>query len=98
MGDNLGPNGRRVSLRLAVVLIAATSVAAQAPAPTLKSPMSPRAAPDADGFIRRWLMLEPIASTGLTENIVREAVRRNIFPANSRSSRAMLESGLDSPA
>jgi hypothetical protein len=69
----------RKKLAAALVLIGAASVAAQAPAPTLKSPMSPRAAPDADGFIRRWLLLEPIASTGLTEKVVREAVTKEYF-------------------
>jgi len=63
-----------------LILVAAGVVAAQAPAPTLKSPASPRSAPDADGFIRRWLLLEPIASTGLTENVVREAVKKEYFP------------------
>jgi hypothetical protein len=67
-------------LAAVLILIAAGVVAAQAPAPTLKSPASPRSAPDADGFIRRWLLLEPIASTGLTENVVREAVKKEYFP------------------
>jgi hypothetical protein len=71
---------RKKRLAAVLVLIGAAGVAAQAPAPTLKSPMSPRAAPDADGFIRRWLLLEPIASTGLTEKIVREAVTKEYFP------------------
>jgi hypothetical protein len=63
-----------------LVLVAAVSVAAQAPAPTLKTPTSPRSAPDSDGFIRRWMLLEPIASTGLTENVVRQAVNKEYFP------------------
>lgn len=64
----------------ALALMAAAGLAAQAPAPTLKSPASPQAAPDRDGFIRRWLLLEPIASSGLTENVVREAVKKEYFP------------------
>jgi len=71
---------RKKQLTAALALIGAAGVAAQAPAPTLKSPTSPRAAPDADGFIRRWLLLEPIASAGLTEKIVREAVMKEYFP------------------
>lgn len=63
-----------------LVLLAAGSIAAQTPALTLKSPASARSAPDADGFIRRWLLLEPIASTGLTENVVREAIKKEYFP------------------
>jgi hypothetical protein len=68
--------------RLAAVLalIAAAGVAAQAPAPTLKTPTSPRSAPDSDGFIRRWMLLEPIASTGLTDNVVKQAVKKEYFP------------------
>jgi hypothetical protein len=73
------PFGKK-QLAAFLVLIAAGSVAAQAPAPTLKRPASPRSAPDADGFIRRWLLLEPIASAGLTENVVREAVKKEYFP------------------
>ncbi len=67
-------------LAAVLILIAVGGVAAQAPAPTLKTPATPRAAPDDDGFIRRWLLLEPIASTGLTENVVREAVKKEYFP------------------
>jgi hypothetical protein len=72
--------GAEKAMRALLVLIAVTTLTAQAPAPTLKSPTSPRSVPDADGFIRRWLLLEPIASTGLTENVVREAVKKEYFP------------------
>jgi hypothetical protein len=67
-------------LAAVLVLIAAAGVAAQTPPTTLKSPATPRTAPDADGFLRRWLLLEPIVSTGLTENVVREAVKKEHFP------------------
>jgi len=37
--------------------------------------------PDADGFIQRWLILEPIRSdNALTDNAVREAVKKEYFP------------------
>lgn len=52
----------------------------KAPAPTLKAPAGPKATPDADGFIRRWMLLEPIPANGLTENVVREAVKKEYFP------------------
>ena len=34
--------------------------AARGPAPTITRPATPTKAPDAEGFIRRWLVLEPI--------------------------------------
>lgn len=44
-------------------------------------PVSAEISPDADGFIRRWLILEPIPSnTQLTDNAVKEAVRKEYFP------------------
>jgi len=54
---------------------------ARAPAPTLTSPASPEKSPDADGFLQRWLILEPIRSnTALTDNAVKETVRKEYFP------------------
>ncbi len=53
---------------------------ARGPAPTLTSPASPEKAPNADGFIQRWLLLEPIAADGLTESVVQAAVRKEYFP------------------
>ena len=38
-------------------------------------------APDADGFIQQWLILEPIrANTPLTDNAIKEAVKKEYFP------------------
>jgi len=37
-------------------------------------------APDSDGFIQRWLILEPIPSSGLTDSAVRAAVKKEYFP------------------
>lgn len=48
--------------------------------PTLTKPASPEKAPDADGFIQRWLLLEPIPSVGLTDNAVQAAVKKEYFP------------------
>jgi hypothetical protein len=56
--------------------------AVQRPAPTtLVRPSSPAATPDAEGFVRRWLLLEPIPVSGqLTQAAVREAVATAHFP------------------
>lgn len=50
------------------------------PAATLKTPATPESRPDAEGFIRRWLVLEPIPSSGLTDSIVKAAVKTEYFP------------------
>src|SRR5678815_2004641 len=45
------------------IVVAASQAPTPAPRPpasSLASPDSPSKAPDADGFIRRWLVLEPI--------------------------------------
>jgi hypothetical protein len=68
---------------LATVLGTALSTAgaaAQTPAPTLSSPTTLESAPAADGFLQRWLLLEPIAADGLTESAVRAAVKKVYFP------------------
>jgi hypothetical protein len=57
--------------------------AAPRPAPTtLVQPSSASAAPDAEGFLRRWLLLEPIPVSGqLTQSAVREVVTTTYFPS-----------------
>jgi hypothetical protein len=47
--------------------------------PTITSPATPTKAPDEDGFIRRWLVLEPIAANGLTDSAVRAIVKKEYF-------------------
>jgi hypothetical protein len=49
-------------------------------APTLARPDSVERAPTADGFIQRWLILEPIRANGLTDGIVRAIVGTEYFP------------------
>src|SRR6185436_3893318 len=66
----------------AIALIGiAAEVATRPPAPSLMRPASAEKDPDADGFIQRWLILEPIRSnTQLTDNAVKEAVKKEHFP------------------
>ena len=49
-------------------------------APTLAYPAAPAKAPDEEGFIRRWLILEPIKADGLTQSVVRKTVMKERFP------------------
>jgi len=47
--------------QLLMLLVAAAAAAtAQTPPVTLTTPASPDKAPDRDGFLQRWLLLEPI--------------------------------------
>ena len=48
--------------------------------PTLQRPASAESAPDADGFIRRWLILEPLPAMGLTDGAVQSSVKKEHFP------------------
>ena len=48
--------------------------------PTLRRPTSPEKAPSVDGFIQRWLVLEPIPAGGLTEGFVQTLVKKEHFP------------------
>jgi len=51
------------------------------PAPSLTRSTTTEKSPDADGFLQRWLILEPIRSnTALTDNAVKETVRKEFFP------------------
>jgi len=69
---------RAVSGLLAIAFT--LGVAAQVPPSTLSSPATPQTTPDADGFIPRWLLLEPIGVTGLTDNAVQASVKKEYFP------------------
>ena len=48
--------------------------------PTLTRPATPTKVPDEEGFIRRWLVLEPIGANALTDSAVQTAVKREYFP------------------
>ena len=69
------------ALLVPALLIAAQNEAPRAPAATLARPASPSKAPNADGFIQRWLLLEPIRTNGqLTDSAVQTAVKTDYFP------------------
>ncbi len=54
---------------------------ARGPAPSLNRPASPTKAPDAAGFLQRWLLLEPIKVAGqLTDGAVQAIVKKEYFP------------------
>ncbi|HEY3836168.1 MAG TPA: hypothetical protein VGL72_06335 [Bryobacteraceae bacterium] len=57
-----------------------SAVSAQVAPITLTKPGSLQRVPGVDGFIQRWLLLEPIGVTGLTESAVRSAVKKEYFP------------------
>jgi hypothetical protein len=63
-----------------LALAAASDIAGQIPASTLTPPAAPEKAPNADGFIQRWLLPEPIAANGLTDSGGQAAVKKEYFP------------------
>jgi hypothetical protein len=70
---------------LLVTVLAGPTVAQNAaprpPAATLTRPASASKAPSAEGFIQRWLLLEPIQTNGqLTDSAVQTAVKTDYFP------------------
>ena len=66
--------------KLALLLLLALSAQAQVAPVTLTPAASQEKAPDADGFLQRWLVLEPIESNGLTDAAVQAAVKKEYFP------------------
>ena len=50
------------------------------PADTLTKPATPSKAPSADGFIQRWIVLEPTPANALTQNAVQTIVHKEYFP------------------
>ena len=60
--------------RLIFVFAIAAMAAAQTPPSTLSKPSTAEAVTSADGFIRRWLILEPVVAKGLTDSVVRTTV------------------------
>ena len=72
-------------LKLAIVigsaLLGFAAENSPAPAPSLTRPDTAEKAPHPDGFLQRWLILEPIRVSGqLTDNAVQAAVKTDYFP------------------
>ncbi len=63
-----------------LVMAAAPGDAGRALGPSLTRPVTAETAPDAQGFIPRWLILEPIRASGVTDNAVQAAVKQEYFP------------------
>jgi hypothetical protein len=64
----------------APIATAALSQGARGPAPSLTRPATAEKAPDADGFMQRWLILEPIPVSGrLADSAVQATVKREYF-------------------
>ena len=58
---------------------AQTSLPPAVPADTLVKPVSREKAPGPDGFIQRWIILEPIPANALTQNAVQAEVKKEYF-------------------
>lgn len=59
---------------------AAAPAAPRPPAATLVRPTAGDKKPSEQGFIQRWIVLEPIPSPGLTDSAVQAAVKKEHFP------------------
>ena len=66
--------------RTSLAVLLAIAAAAQSPPVTLTLPASARRSPDSQGFIPRWLLLEPIPASGLTDSAVQAMVKKEYFP------------------
>jgi hypothetical protein len=70
-----------LSATIVHVIARAQNAAPRPVAPSLVRPTTPAKAPDADGFLRRWLILEPIPVSGqLNDSAVQSAVRTHDVP------------------
>ncbi len=68
-----------------LVMGAVPGTAARGPTATLTRPDSPSKAPDPDGFLQRWLLLDPIrvpvrSNQELTDTFVQAAIKKEYFP------------------
>jgi len=66
-------------------MAAEQGVVARGPAPNLTAPDSATKAPDPDGFLQRWLILEPIRvairnNGELTDSFVQKTLKKEYFP------------------
>ena len=58
----------------------AAATGPRGPAPTLTTPAMPSTRPDDEGFIRRWVLLEPMPANGVSEAAFRAVVNQEHFP------------------
>ncbi len=61
------------------MIVGLSNVAVSSPIPILGLKTSPRTVPNADGFIQRWLILEPMPAMGDTQNAVQASVKTEHF-------------------
>jgi hypothetical protein len=61
-------------------IAAAAGCAARGPTASLARTASAEKALNDEGFIQRWLILEPIPANGLTDSAVRSAIKNEYFP------------------
>ncbi len=79
---------RNILIRALVILVASAFLVLTAiPGSTLGSQIpiiglqnSPRNVPNSEGFIQRWLILEPLSASGDTQNAVQQTVKTEHFP------------------
>jgi hypothetical protein len=69
----------RTAYGIVLATVLATASVAQDFGPTLTRPPGAEAPPSPDGFIQRWLVLEPIPTTGLTDSAVQTSVKKQYF-------------------
>jgi len=68
-------------LAASALVMAVAQDTSRPPAPSLTRPATAEKSPDADGFLQRWLILDPIRTgAALTDNAVKEAARKEYFP------------------
>ena len=70
---------KRLALFAATLCIALAADPQAVPTLTLGKPAPGEIAPGPEGFIRRWMLLEPIPSPGLTDTAVQAAVKKEHF-------------------
>lgn len=79
MNTNIIKKIALIAVMTTLTLAATANLIAQTPPVTLAKPATPTKAPSADGFIQRWLVLEPIAASGVTDNAVQSLVKKDLF-------------------
>lgn len=62
------------------MIVSVPGIAVSDHVPKIGVENSARTVPNADGFIQRWLILEPISASGDTQNSVQRTVKTELFP------------------